>query len=66
LEHLIVILPGWNGTDILAVGPVFSYYEFLIPMEDRMTDEDWRTILVTRMNETLSQNIDFTIYTRGF
>ena len=25
-----------------AVGPVFSYYEFVHPMEDRLTDEQWR------------------------
>ncbi len=28
LEHLIVKITGWNGTDIYAVGPVFSFYEF--------------------------------------
>lgn len=45
LEHMIVELPGWNGTKILAVGPVFSYYEFTLPMEHRMTDEEWRGII---------------------
>lgn len=55
LEHLVVILPGWNGTEILAVGPVFSYYEFLVPMEKRMTDKDWRGTLLAHVNETMSQ-----------
>lgn len=66
MEHLIAILPGWNGTNILAVGPVFSYYEFIIPMEYRMTDDDWRSILFTSQDESLSQYYDFSIIPRGF
>jgi hypothetical protein len=45
LEHLICIVPGFNKSKILAVGPVFSYYEFYIAMDKRMTDEEWRSIL---------------------
>ena len=66
LENLIAILPGWNGTDILAVGPVLSYYEFVLPLEYRMTDEDWRGILINRQNETLNQYFDFSMFARGF
>lgn len=32
---------------LVGVGPVFSYYEFKQPMNDRLTDEKWRNILKT-------------------
>jgi hypothetical protein len=34
-----------QGHIVLGVGPVFSYYEFKQPMNDRLTDEAWREIL---------------------
>jgi len=34
-----------DGNIGLAVGPVFSYYEFRHPMQDRLTDERWREML---------------------
>jgi hypothetical protein len=34
-----------EGHILLGVGPVFSYYEFKQPMEDRLTDKAWREIL---------------------
>ena len=30
---------------LVGVGPMFSYYEFKHPMEDRLTDEKWRVML---------------------
>ena len=33
---------------LLGVGPVFSYYEFKQPMDNRLTDEAWREILNTQ------------------
>jgi len=30
---------------LIGVGPVFSYYEFKQPMENRLTDEAWRLML---------------------
>ena len=30
---------------LIGAGPVFSYYEFKQPMEDRLTDEKWRDLL---------------------
>ena len=33
-----------NGTTVVAVGPVFSYYEF--PSRTRLTDEEWQARLV--------------------
>ncbi|MBA7497932.1 hypothetical protein ES704_00666 [subsurface metagenome] len=34
-----------EGHILLGVGPTFSYYEFKQPMENRLTDEEWRKIL---------------------
>ncbi|MFZ2071320.1 MAG: DUF3160 domain-containing protein [Halobacteriota archaeon] len=31
-----------DGGLIVGAGPVFSYYEFKQPMEDRLTDEQWK------------------------
>jgi len=38
-------LPG--NYILVGVGPVFSYYEFKQPMENRLTDEQWREMLKT-------------------
>jgi len=32
----------------VGAGPVFSYYEFKQPMENRLTDEVWREMLETK------------------
>ncbi len=34
-----------EGHILIGVGPIFSYYEFKQPMENRLTDEGWRKIL---------------------
>jgi hypothetical protein len=34
-----------DGRLVIGAGPVLSYYEFKHPMDDRLTDEKWRTIL---------------------
>ena len=34
-----------EGHIVIGVGPVFSYYEFKHPMDDRLTDEKWREML---------------------
>jgi len=34
-----------QGHILAGVGPVFSYYEFKHPMNDRLTDEAWRELL---------------------
>lgn len=33
------------GKVYIAVGAVMSYYEFIWPQEQRLTDEEWREIL---------------------
>jgi hypothetical protein len=34
-----------DGRILLGAGPVFSYYEFKQPIDDRLTDEAWREML---------------------
>ncbi len=34
-----------DGRILLGAGPVFSYYEFKQPMDDRLADEAWRDML---------------------
>ncbi|MGA1870782.1 MAG: DUF3160 domain-containing protein [bacterium] len=34
-----------DGRILLGAGPVMSYYEFKHPMNDRLTDEKWRSML---------------------
>ncbi len=34
-----------DGRILVGAGPVFSYYEFKQPMNDRLTDEKWREML---------------------
>ena len=42
---VVVAYPLPDGRVHLAAGPVFSYYEFKQPMDDRLTDEAWREML---------------------
>ena len=41
--RIYVVLP--DSPRRLAVGAVFSYYEFVVPASDRMTDEAWQAML---------------------
>jgi len=34
-----------DGRILIGSGPVFSYYEFKHPMDDRLTDEKWQEML---------------------
>jgi len=45
IDWIIVAHKSKDGTIGLAVGPIFSYYEFPQPMSDRLTDEKWRALL---------------------
>jgi hypothetical protein len=47
VDLMVVACPAADGSVFLAVGPVLSYYEFKHPMDDRLTDEAWRTMLDT-------------------
>ena len=45
LDYMVVAYKRPSEDIILAVGPVLSYYEFKHPMDDRLTDEQWREML---------------------
>jgi hypothetical protein len=43
--HLMVVaVPTLDGL-VACVGPVFAHYEFTQPMDTRLTDEEWRSML---------------------
>ena len=41
----MVAFPRPDGDVYSAAGPVFSYYEFTQPIENRLTDSAWRVVL---------------------
>jgi hypothetical protein len=45
VDLIVVACPSPDGSVFLAIGPVFSYYEFKHPMNDRLTDEAWQKLL---------------------
>jgi len=45
---IYVVLPGQPRR--LAAGAVFSYYEFPVPVSERMTDEQWQAMVETGTN----------------
>jgi hypothetical protein len=45
IDRIYVLVPDDEGTFQVAVGGVYSYYEFLQPVADRLTDEAWRDML---------------------
>jgi hypothetical protein len=45
VDLIIVAYKVPDGRIIAGAGPVFSYYEFKHPMDDRLTDEQWKTML---------------------
>lgn len=44
-----------DGTSYIAKGPVFSYYEFKHPLDDRLTDEKWQDQLESGNEPQLPQ-----------
>ncbi len=42
VDWIVVAHKAKDGRIGIAVGPIFSYYEFAWPMDDRLTDEKWR------------------------
>jgi hypothetical protein len=44
-DRILVLVPDSNGRFEIAVGGVYSYYEFTQPVSDRLTDEAWRDML---------------------
>lgn len=42
IDDLYVLVPNDSGQFQVARGGVYSYYEFWVPREERLTDEEWR------------------------
>lgn len=45
IKTMVVACKTPDGKIHLAVGPVFTYYEFKQPMDSRLTDQEWRKML---------------------
>jgi hypothetical protein len=45
IDTILVIVPDDHGGFQIGIGGVYSYYEFLQPTTNRLTDEAWRAML---------------------
>jgi len=52
LDWLIVVYKK-DGKIIASVGPIFSFYEFAWPKEDRLTNEKWRQLILKDMKRPI-------------
>jgi Protein of unknown function (DUF3160) len=46
VDRIYVLVPNDDGQFQVARGGVYSYYEFWVPRDQRLTDEEWRQMLV--------------------
>jgi hypothetical protein len=46
IDRIYVLVPNDQGVFQVARGGVYSYYEFWVPRDQRLTDEEWRQSLV--------------------
>ncbi len=49
IDWVLVIHKSKKEKMRIAVGPIFSYYEFLWPTKDRLTDEKWEKEVLEKM-----------------
>jgi hypothetical protein len=47
VDLMVVAYKVPDGRILIGVGPVMTYYEFKHPLQDRLTDEKWRELLVS-------------------
>ncbi len=45
MHSLVVVFALPDGKIDVAIGPAYSWYEFTVPMSNRLTDEKWQQIL---------------------
>jgi hypothetical protein len=45
IDRIYVLVPDDRGNFQVAVGGVYSFYEFTVPPGERLTDETWRAML---------------------
>ena len=53
VDWVLVAHESKDGRIGIAVGPMFSYYEFAWPMKDRLTDEKWRSEVMDEMERPI-------------
>ncbi len=51
VDLIVVAYKVPDGRILIGAGPVMSYYEFKQPMQERLTDEEWREILSSKPPE---------------
>jgi hypothetical protein len=51
VDLIVVAYKVPDGRILIGAGPVMSYYEFKQPMEERLTDEEWREMLSSEAPE---------------
>lgn len=66
LEPLIAFVTGWDNEEITVVGPVFSFYEFILSSYQRLNDEEWRAILSLKIDGNNNKIYNFEMFPRGF
>ena len=45
VDFIVVAYKVPDGRILIGAGPVLTYYEFKHPMDDRLTDEQWKEML---------------------
>jgi hypothetical protein len=53
IDWILVAHKSKEGRIGIAIGPIFSYYEFSWPMKDRLTDEKWRSSVLDNMERPI-------------
>jgi hypothetical protein len=51
VDLIVVAYKVPDGRILIGSGPIMTYYEFKHPMQDRLTDEEWRGILNSKPPE---------------
>ena len=51
VDLVVVAYEVPDGRILIGAGPVMSYYEFKQPMAERLTDDKWREMLMSRATE---------------
>ncbi|MDO5574289.1 MAG: DUF3160 domain-containing protein, partial [bacterium] len=59
--HSIYVVVPVEGKLRVAEGAVFSYYQFMQPMENRLTDSQWRRMIGLELNDNMEYEADESI-----
>ena len=59
VDLIVVAYKVPDGRILIGAGPVMSYYEFKQPMQERLTDEEWREMLSSEPPERPEWYFDF-------